>query len=72
MIQLWAPPAKVFRACGYDELQALYRDIRLNQFPFAFVKRGKRILISLRSVGLVTDSAKEEKQDQAVVSEATA
>ena len=65
MTQLWARPAKVYQACGYTHLQALYRDIRLGQFPFTFVKRGRLILISTRSIGLVTDNrAKEEAQNQ--------
>ena len=73
MTQLWAKPSKVYRACGYEHLQAMYRDIRLGQFPFTYVKRGKLILISLRSIGLVTDnSAKEETRDQVTVSQAVA
>jgi hypothetical protein len=69
--QLWAAPAKVYRACGYTDLQALYRDIRLKQFPFKYVKAGKRILISLRSIGMEI-SAKEETRDQVTVSQVAA
>jgi hypothetical protein len=73
MTQMWAKPAEVYRACGYGHLQALYRDIRLGQFPFHYVKRGRLILINLRSIGLVADNtAKEETRGQVVVSQATA
>jgi hypothetical protein len=36
-----------------DKPDAIYRDIRLNQFPFEFKKSGKRIKISARSIGLI-------------------
>ena len=63
MAQLWLSPEKAYRPCGYENKQSLYRDIRLDQFPFPYVRAGKRILISARAIGLITDNAKQETQE---------
>ena len=36
-----------------EKPDAIYRDIREGQFPFEFVRCGKRIKISARSIGLI-------------------
>lgn len=45
---------------------AIYRDIREKQFPFEFVRLGKRIRISARSIGLtpITEPRNSEAQTQ--------
>jgi excisionase family DNA binding protein len=40
-----------------EKKDAIYRDIREGQFPFEFVKCGKRIKISARSIGLIPAAA---------------
>jgi hypothetical protein len=50
--KLWLDPAEVAPLIGED-CQAIYRDIRLGNFPFEFVRIGRRIKISARSLGLI-------------------
>ncbi len=42
-----------------DKPDAIYRDIRQGQFPFEFVRIGKRIKISARSIGLTPETVDE-------------
>lgn len=72
-MQLWLSPAEAYKPTGYKNVQALYRDIALGIFPFRYVKIGKRIRISARDIGLVTDNnVKEEARGQEVISQVTA
>ena len=50
--KLWLSPAEAAPIIG-DKPDAIYRDIREGQFPFEFVRIGKRIKISARALGLV-------------------
>jgi hypothetical protein len=50
--KLWLTPAEASPFIG-DSPDAIYRDIRQGQFPFEFVRIGKRIKISARSLGLI-------------------
>jgi hypothetical protein len=50
--KLWLTPAEAASVIG-DKPDAIYRDIREGQFPFEFVRIGKRIKISARSLGLI-------------------
>ena len=79
MTQLWLSPEEAYRPCGYKDKQSLYRDIRLGKFPFVFVRAGKRIKISARSIGLTsappgaeTNEAREGDQSLATATPAHA
>lgn len=65
-VVLWLSPEEAYRPCGYKDKQSLYRDIRLNQFPFEYMKAGKRIKISARSIGLIPEqgTANNETREQ--------
>jgi len=63
--QLWLLPAEAAPVLGYKKLDALYRDIREHQFPFRFVKLGKRIRICARSIGLIPEAQTENAPSQA-------
>lgn len=69
--RLWLDPAEVAELTG-DDRQAIYRAIRLNQYPFAHVRIGRKIKISARSLGLIPEqgAANKETQGREVVSEA--
>jgi hypothetical protein len=54
--KLWLDPEEVAPIIGSDR-QSIYRDIRLGNFPFEFVRLGRRIKISARSLGLINDSS---------------
>jgi len=49
--KLWLDPEEVAPIIGRDR-QSIYRDIRLGNFPFQFVRIGRRIKISARSLGV--------------------
>jgi len=51
-IQLWLSVEQAAPLIG-DKPDAIYRDIREKQFPFRFVRIGKRIKICARSIGLI-------------------
>lgn len=51
--KLWLSPAEAAGVIGAKP-DAIYRDIRQGQFPFEFVRIGKRIKISARSLGLIS------------------
>lgn len=51
-VKLWLSPKEAAVVIG-DKIDAIYRDIRLNQFPFEYVRIGNRIKISARSLGLI-------------------
>jgi hypothetical protein len=55
-VRLWLSVKEAAPIIGDDE-DAIWRDIRLNQFPFEFVRSGKRIKISARSLGLIRDDS---------------
>lgn len=70
--KLWLTPAEAAGVIG-AKTDAIYRDIREGQFPFEFVRLGKRIKISARSLGLILSpgsAEKREAQGGEVVSEA--
>jgi hypothetical protein len=48
-----------------DKPDAIYRDIRVGQFPFKFVRIGKRIKISARSLGLIPSPGGAENNEGA-------
>ena len=50
--KLWLSVEEAAPVIG-DPPASIYRDIREQQFPFEFVKSGKRIKISARSLGLI-------------------
>jgi hypothetical protein len=50
--RLWLSVGEAAPLIGIDP-QGIYRLIRINQFPFAFVRIGSRIKISSRSIGLI-------------------
>jgi hypothetical protein len=52
--QLWLSVEEAAPLIG-DKPDAVYRDIREKQFPFRFVRIGKRIKICARSIGLLPD-----------------
>lgn len=60
--KLWLTPAEAAGVIG-DKPDAIYRDIREGQFPFEFVRIGKRIKISARSLGLVFAPSGVEKNE---------
>jgi hypothetical protein len=51
-IPLWLSVEEAAPWIG-ETKDAIYRDIRENQFPFDFVRHGKRIKISAKSIGLI-------------------
>lgn len=52
--KLWLDPEEAAPIIGADR-QSIYRDIRLGNFPFEFVRIGRRIKISARSIGLIPE-----------------
>jgi excisionase family DNA binding protein len=50
--RLWLSAEEAAAAIGCSA-QAVYRDIREGQFPFEYVRTGRKILISARSIGLI-------------------
>jgi hypothetical protein len=63
--KLWLSPAETAPIIGVKDDQAVTRMIRLNKFPFEYIRMGRKILISARSLGLITDNtAKEETRNQ--------
>ncbi|MGH9839696.1 MAG: helix-turn-helix transcriptional regulator [Blastocatellia bacterium] len=54
--QLWLSVDQAAPLIG-DKPDAIYRDIRAGQFPFRFVRIGKRIKICARSIGLTATTA---------------
>ena len=62
--KLWLTPAEAMPILGYEKPDALYRDIRKGQFPFKFVKLGRRIKICARSIGAVPKAPESETQNQ--------
>lgn len=50
--KLWLTIKEAAPVIG-DDPPTIWRDIRENQFPFEFVRCGKRIKISARSLGLL-------------------
>ncbi len=64
MRQLWLSVAEAAPLIG-EKTDAIYRDIRENQFPFEFVRLGKRIKISARSLGLLPDQANDQRKNEA-------
>lgn len=61
--QLWLSVDEAAPFIG-DKPDAIYRDIRENQFPFRFVKIGKRIKICARSLGLIPEQGAEDNEAQ--------
>lgn len=61
--KLWLTPSEATEFIGGTE-DAIWRDIRENQFPFEYVRRGRRIFISAKSLGLVPRIEKEKAQNQ--------
>lgn len=59
--KLWLSPAEAAPIIG-DKPDAIYRDIREGQFPFEFVRIGKRIKISARSLGLIPSPGGAENE----------
>ena len=55
-LKLWLSPEEAAPILG-ETKQSIYRDIREGQFPFDFVRCGKRIKISARSIGLIPEAA---------------
>ena len=51
--RLWLSVEEASPVIG-DKPDKIYRDIREKQFPFEFVRIGKRIKISARSLGLAS------------------
>lgn len=66
--RLWLTPAEAAEIIG-DKTDAIYRDIRENQFPFEYVRIGKRIKISARSLGLIPSPGGAENEKGANVAE---
>jgi len=62
--QLWLTPAEAAPILGYKDLQSLYRDIREKQFPFRFIRTGKRIRICARSIGAIPEGKAENSEAQ--------
>jgi hypothetical protein len=62
--KLWLTPAEALPIYG-GKIDGLYRDIRLGQFPFEYVKVGKRIKISAQSLGLIPSPGGAEKNEGA-------
>lgn len=56
IVRMWLTPDEASEVIG-DKVDAIYRDIREGQFPFEYVRIGKRIKISARSLGLIPSSA---------------
>jgi hypothetical protein len=71
--KLWLTPAEAAGVLG-DTTDAIYRNIRLNQFPFRFERLGKRIKISARDLGLIpgsnTQSDEARNQEETLASAA--
>lgn len=68
-MKLWLDVDEVSPHLG-DSPAAIYDAIRRNQFPFEFVKIGRRIKISARSIGLVPHEDESGPQFKALNSEA--
>lgn len=62
--QLWLSVEEAAPLIG-DKKDAIYRDIREGQFPFEFVRCGKRIKISARSIGLLPGGNSEGDESEA-------
>jgi hypothetical protein len=65
--RLWLSPAETAPLIGAKDDQAVTRAIRLGQFPFDYQRMGRKILISARSLGLITDTQNEEAQNSATI-----
>ena len=64
--RLWLDPDEVAEMTG-DDRQAIYRAIRLGQFPFDYVRIGRKIKISARSLGLIeTQNEEAQKSDHSL------
>lgn len=61
--RLWLDPDEVADLTG-DDRQAIYRAIRLGQYPFVHVRIGRRIKISARSIGLIPAPETQNKETQ--------
>jgi predicted DNA-binding transcriptional regulator AlpA len=59
--RLWLDPDEVAELTG-DDRQAIYRAIRLGQYPFEHVRIGRKIKISARSLGLIFEGAAENNE----------
>jgi predicted DNA-binding transcriptional regulator AlpA len=59
--RLWLDPAEVAELTG-DDRQAIYRAIRLGQYPFTHVRIGRKIKISARSLGLIPEQGAENSE----------
>lgn len=59
--QLWITVEQAAPLIG-DKPDSIYRDIREGQFPFRFVRIGKRIKICARSIGLIEPDQAQENE----------
>jgi len=61
--RLWLSVEEAAPLIG-EKPHAIYRDIREGQFPFKFVRCGKRIKISARSIELITSAENRGDETQ--------
>jgi hypothetical protein len=61
--RLWLDPDEAAALTG-DDRQAIYRAIRLGQYPFKYVRIGRKIKISARSLGLIPEQRVENSEAQ--------
>lgn len=61
--RLWLDPDEAAALTG-DDRQAIYRAIRLGQYPFKYVRIGRKIKISARSLGLIPEQGAENSEAQ--------
>lgn len=63
LVKLWLTPEEAADVLG-NKRDAVYRDIREGKFPFEYVRIGKRIKISARSLGVITETATTKSEAQ--------
>jgi hypothetical protein len=62
--RLWLSAAEAAPLIGIDP-QGIYRLIRIDKFPFEYIRIGSRIKISARSIGLITPAEPEPEPQPA-------